>query len=134
VRPVWVNVTTTEVTLWDCVADRARGGGWDNIATIAADMLFAFGKLHICPEKIAEAAVLYPVPVRQRMGFILDEMSAHMRVPFDTDLLRATLPASPRMLTLNGIPRNALPGWVSPEVQTRRRWRLRIVDELDPDV
>jgi len=113
VRPVWVNVTTTEVTLWDCVADRARGGGWDNIATIAADMLFAFGKLHICPEKIAEAAVLYPVPVRQRMGFIPDEMSAHMRVPFDTALLRATFPGSPRRLTPSGSPRTAPPAWCS---------------------
>jgi len=132
--PVWVNVPTPEVTLWDCVADRARGGGWDNIATTAADMLFAFGRPHICPEKIAETAVLYPVPVRQRMGFILDEMSAHMRVPFDTDMLRATLPAAPRMLTLNGIPRNVPPGWVPPKFRLCRRLRLRVVDELDPDV
>jgi len=57
-----------------------------------------------------------------------------MRVPFDTDMLRATLPAAPRMLTLNGIPRNVPPGWVPPKFRLCRRWRLRVVDELDPDV
>lgn len=139
---VALTVTTPEVTLWDCAADPGRSGGLDNVATIVAEMLQDgdcvdgewVDRPYVDPLKIAETAKLYPIRVRQRLGFILDEMSVHTTVPFDTDPLRATLPASPRVWTLNGRPTGVPLEWVPKRFRLCRRWRLRVVDELDPDV
>ncbi len=49
---------------------------------------------HPDAEKLAEHSFAYPLPTRQRTGRIVDAASEHMGVPFDSDLLSASLTTS----------------------------------------
>ena len=46
----------------------------------------------LTPRRWRSVALLYPATTRQRVGFLLEEMSEHVGRDFDLDPLEATLP------------------------------------------
>lgn len=81
------------------------------------------------PERLAETALLYRVPDRQRVGYLLQEMSAHTGRPFDLDPLSAALPSTLRTVELERAPDRS-----EPPVAIDPRWRVRQWYEMRPDV
>ncbi len=99
-------VSTPEATILDLVA-RPLIRGSTTYANAAAQMIDWFELVDneirhaslIDPNELARVAeAYYSSRVRQRTGLLLDEMSEHTGVHFDTDPLRRTLPLNVRRI------------------------------------
>ena len=83
----------------------------------------------IDPEKIARIGLLHSVQARQRVGFLLDQMSDYVRRDFDSEPLRSTIPSKLRTIDLEKDPdRSDSPVFLCD------RWKIRLWDELYPDI
>lgn len=124
--------STPEVTMMDIVQRPDLGGSWYNAANIAAEMIdnpTSMLSPVIDPVILAETALLYPAAVRQRAGYVLQEMSEHVEQPFDLSPLRETIPFSAAAVNLER------PARRRPRTFTYdARWRVRVEHPLDPDV
>ena len=81
------------------------------------------------PETLASVAMLYPATTRQRVGFLLQEMSEHVGRDFDLAPLEATLPTSARTVEFEYDPDRS-----EPPVKHDSRWSVRQWYEMWPDV
>lgn len=133
---------TVETTLLDVVQRPGLSGGLYNVANIAAEMLDSLldaspegiPARRIDPDKLAETALLYPVSVRQRAGYILQEMSEHMEVPFDLGPMSETIPRETESVALEPGSLLLHPAWKPTDYLYDPKWKLRVEHALDPDV
>lgn len=125
-----VAVAVPEVVLFDLVALCPYRAG-DSKLNIFCEFIDPGSHLPslIDPERLAETALLYRVADRQRVGFLLQEMSAHVGRSFDLDPLAATLPATPRTVQMERAPDRT-----EPPIAVDSRWRVRQWYEMWPDV
>ncbi|MCY4421604.1 MAG: hypothetical protein OXC06_00895 [Acidimicrobiaceae bacterium] len=125
-----ITVSTAEVAVFDLFALHPFRGG-DAKETVACELLDPGPRLPpaLDAETLASVALLYPVPTRQRVGFLLQEMSQHVGRGFDLDPLEATLPASARTVEFEYDPDRS-----EPPVKHDDRWDVRQWYEMWPDV
>ena len=125
-----ITVSTAEVTVFDLFALHPFRGG-DAKETVICELLDPGP--HLPPvldaETLASVALLYPATTRQRVGFLLQEMSHHVGRVFDLDPLKATLPRSTRTVEFEYSPdRSEAP------IKHDDRWSVRQWYEMWPDV
>ena len=127
-RPV--TVSTAEVAVFDLFALHPFRGG-DAKETVACELLDPGPHLPpaLDPETLASVAMLYGPTTRQRVGFLLQEMSQHVGRGFDLGPLEATLPSSARTVEFEYDPdRSEAP------IKYDSRWDVRQWYEMWPDV
>ncbi len=125
-----VTVSTAEVAVFDLFALHPFGGG-DAKVTVACELLDPGPHLPptLDPDTLASVAMLYRVTTRQRVGFLLQEMSQYVERDFDLDPLAATLPSTPHDVEFEYCPDRS-----EPPVKYDYRWRVRQWYEMWPDV
>lgn len=125
-----VDVAVPEVVLFDLVAHCPYRAG-DSKLNIFCEFIDPGSHLPplVDPERLAETALLYRVADRQRVGFLMQEMSDHVGRPFDPGPLAATLPATLRTVELERAPDRT-----EPHIALDPRWRVRQWYEMWPDV
>ncbi len=137
---VGCRLSTLETTLLDLTS----AGASHMTANVAGLMLFQRemppGTYALDPQLLAETAELYPVPVRQRVGYVLAAMSEQTEVPFDLRPLRATVPDDSRDVGLfAGFPEVASDG--APVGHSHNSvhsydpvWKVHVCGSLDSDL
>ncbi len=129
-NPQPLRVSSVEVTVFDLFGLHLFRGSHSR-ETVACELLDPGP--HATPvinaELLGEVAMMYPVPVRQRVGFLLEEMSRHTERSFDLDPLHSTLPASYRTIEFEYNPDRS-----EPPVKHNPRWRVRQWYKMWPDV
>ena len=125
-----VTVSTAEVAVFDLFALHPFGG-CDAKVTVACELLDPGP--HLPPaldaETLASVAMLYGPTTRQRVGFLLQEMSEYVGRGFDLNPLWATLPSTARAVEFEYCPDRS-----EPPVKFDGRWRVRQWYEMWPDV
>ena len=125
-----VTVSTAEVAVFDLFALHPFGG-CDAKVTVACELLDPGP--HLPPaldaETLASVAMLYRPTTRQRVGFLLQEMSQYVGRSFDLDPLAATLPTTARDVEFEYHPDRS-----EPPIKYDSRWRVRQWYEMWPDV
>ncbi len=129
-NPQPLKVSSVEVTVFDLFALHLFKGSLSR-ETVACELLDPGPRKPpiIDAELLGEIALLYPVPVRQRVGFLLQEMAEYTEREFVLDALYATLPASCRTVEFEYNPDRS-----EPPVKLDKRWRVRQWYEMWPDV
>ena len=94
---VQVLYSSREATLLDLVQSARTGPAVDR-ACDAACLLLLMEQMDI--GALADQALAYPIPVRQRAGRLVDAASEHMAIPVDTGPLAETLPGRPNPVRL----------------------------------
>ena len=125
-----VTVSTAEVAVFDLFALHPYRAG-DAKVTVACELLDPGPHLQpaLDAEALASVAMLYPATTRQRVGFLLQEMSAYVGRDFDLGPLEATLPSSVRTVEFECDPDRS-----EPPVKYHDRWNVRQWYEMWPDV
>ena len=125
-----VKTATPEVVLFDLIAKCPYRAG-DSKLNIYCEFIDPGRHLPslVDPERLATVAMLYRVPDRQRVGFLLQEMSAHVMRAIDLDPLASVLPSS-----LNTVDFEREPDRSDPPLTVDPRWQVRQWDEMWPDV
>ena len=125
-----VTVSTAEVVVFDLFALHPFRG-CDAKVTVACELLDPgpHRPPALDPGTLASVAMLYPPTTRQRVGFLLQEMSEHVGRDFDLDPLEATLPNSIRIVEFECCPDRS-----EPPIKHDDRWRVRQWYEMWPDV
>lgn len=118
-----MRVSTPEVTALDLVASPSHGGGLSNVATVLAEMLEE-DRLDLTV--LADVAIGYPAAVRQRTGFLLDDVSRRAGVSVDLAALASAGAARPTPSPLAASGRRR--GRVDP------RWNVIVNTEVEPDL
>ena len=125
-----ITVSTVEVAVFDLFALHPFRG-CDAKETVVCELLDPGP--HLPPvldaETLASVALLYPATTRQRVGFLLQEMSEHVGRDFDLDPLEATLPSSTRTVEFEYSPDRS-----EPPIKHNDRWSVRQWYEMWPDV
>ena len=125
-----VTVSTAEVAVFDLFALHPFRG-CDAKVTVACELLDPGP--HLSPvldaETLASVAMLYAPTTRQRVGFLLQEMSEHVGRDFDLDPLEATLPSTTRTVEFEYDPDRS-----EPPVKHDGRWNVRQWYEMWPDL
>jgi predicted transcriptional regulator of viral defense system len=81
-----VTVSTPASTVFDLVGFPRAGGGLSNVATVIGDLLIE-GQL--VPQRLIEAARLYPIAIVQRAGHLIEFMANETGAAIDLDGLAA---------------------------------------------
>ena len=125
-----VTVSTAEVAVFDLFALHPFRGD-DAKVTVACELLDPGPRLPpaLDAETLAAVAMLYSPTTRQRVGFLLQEMSGHVGRDFDLGPLQATLPSSIRTVEFEYRPDRS-----GPPVKYDSRWDVRQWYEMWPDV
>ncbi|MYE16871.1 MAG: hypothetical protein F4Y07_10375 [Gemmatimonadetes bacterium] len=125
-----LTVSTAEVAVLDLFALHPFRGH-DAKVTVACELLDPGRHLApvLDPEALASVAMLYSVPTRQRVGFLLEEMAEYVGRDFDLDPLQAALPAQTRTVEFEYNPDRS-----EPPVKHHDRWRVRQWYEMWPDL
>ena len=125
-----VTVSTAEAAVFDMFALHPFRG-CDAKVTVACELLDPGP--HLPPvldaEALASVAMLYNSTTRQRVGFLLQEMSEYVGRDFDLDPLESTLPSSVRTVEFEYCPDRS-----EPPVKYDSRWDVRQWYEMWPDV
>ena len=125
-----IAVSTPEVAVFDLFALHPFRG-CDAKETVACELLDPGP--HRPPvldaETLASVALLYPATARQRVGFLLQEMSGHVGRDFDLGPLEATLPSATRTVEFEYSPDRS-----EPPIKHDGRWSVRQWYEMWPDV
>jgi predicted transcriptional regulator of viral defense system len=118
-----MRVSTPEVTALDLVASPLHGGGLSNVATVLGEMLEE-DRLDLTV--LADVAAAYPAAVRQRTGFLLDDVSRRVGVSVDLAALAHAGDArqTPTPLASSG-PRR---GRLDP------RWNVIVNTDVEPEL
>lgn len=125
-----VTVSTAEVAVFDMFALQPFRG-CDAKVTVACELLDPGPRLSpaLDPETLAQVAMLYSPTTRQRVGFLLQEMSEYVRRDFDLGPLESTLPRPARTVEFEYCPDRS-----EPPVKHDGRWGVRQWYEMWPDV
>lgn len=125
-----VTVSTAEVAVFDLFALHPFRG-CDAKATVACELLDPGPHLPpaLDPEVLASVAMLYTPTTRQRVGFLLQEMSEYVGRGFDLDPMLTTLPGSTRTVEFEYCPDRS-----EPPIRYDSRWHVRQWYEMWPDV
>ena len=118
-----MRVSSPEVTVFDLVADPQHGGGLSNIAMVVAELLETD---HISNTALAEIAGLYPVAVRQRVGWLFDKVLPDVRSEFDLSALLHTVRERAEPTPLDASGRRA--GHLDD------RWNILVNTDVEPDL
>ena len=125
-----ITVSTAEVAVFDLFALHPFRGCAAK-ETVVCELLDPGPRLPpvLDAETLASVALLYPATTRQRVGFLLQEMSEHVGRDFDLDPLEAALPSSTRTVEFEYSPdRSEAP------IKHHDRWSVRQWYEMWPDV
>ncbi len=125
-----LRISTPEVSLFDLFALHPFYGQDSNL-NVACELLDPGPHLEpvLDPEALASVAMLYSVPTRQRVGFLLEEMAEHVGRDFDLDPLESTLGAAARTVEYEYDPDRS-----EPPIKHHDRWRVRQWYEMWPDL
>jgi predicted transcriptional regulator of viral defense system len=96
-----VNVSSPAVTVFDLVDNPRAGGGLSNVATVIGDLLVE-GKLD--PGALIEAAVLFPVAITQRVGYLVEYMSRETSTAINLDDLASRVASADVTELAPGLP------------------------------
>lgn len=123
-------VSTVEAAMFDLFAAHPYRGD-DAKVTVACELLDPGPHLEpaLDPDTLASVAMLYSIPTRQRVGFLLEEMAEYVGRDFDLAPLAATLPSQLRTVEFEYHPDRS-----EPPIKHHDRWRVRQWYEMWPDV
>ncbi|MBM2806045.1 MAG: hypothetical protein HW419_3938 [Deltaproteobacteria bacterium] len=112
-------VSTPEATAVDLVGYHHHAGGLDQVATILSELAE-----QIDPQKLVNAARTAPVPWAQRLGYLLEHVSAAEKAAalktFVKDAAREAVPL--------------LPGANKEDARRDTAWKLLINTDLEPEL
>jgi predicted transcriptional regulator of viral defense system len=115
----WIDVSSPEATAFDLVGYHEQAGGFDNVATVLAEL-----REIMDAEQLAVVAQLSPTPWAQRLGYLLDLTGP----PKDTEPLAAYVAQNARE-TVPLIPRIG-----ADEAQRDARWKLAVNMAVEPEL